>query len=195
MTCPEAGPIFGAVKTVLPEETARAGVNLELKARIADPEAARQLAAAIGATRQGTEEQVDQYFTVPAGRLKLRRSSFDGAHLIAYLRPDDPGSRVARFHRLPVADPDGLEAVLSAMFGRAARVAKQRDVWWWRDVRIHLDTVPGRGSFIELEARLDRIGDPAEARKRIERLGHEFGIAPGDTIAGSYGDILDDDAS
>jgi predicted adenylyl cyclase CyaB len=93
-----------------------------------------------------------------------------------------------------VADPDGLEGVLSAMFGLAARIAKQRDVWWWQDVRIHLDTVQGRGSFVELEARLDRIGDPAEARRRIERLGHEFGIVAGDAIGGSYGDMRDDDA-
>jgi predicted adenylyl cyclase CyaB len=194
VTDPKGKPIFGGVNTIVPEEAARAGENLELKARIADLEEARELAAAIGAVRQGTEEQVDQYFSVPAGRLKLRRSSLDGAHLIVYQRPDDHGARVARFHRLPVADPDGLEAVLSAMFGRAARVAKQRDVWWWQDVRIHLDRVQGLGSFVEFEARLDRIGDPAEARRRIERLGHEFGITAGDAIAGSYGERRGDDA-
>ena len=175
-------------------EAARAGENLELKARIADVEMARELAAAIGAVHQGTEEQVDQYFSVPAGRLKLRRSSLDGAYLIAYLRPDDPGSRIARFHRLPVGDPDGLEAVLSTMFGVAARVAKQRDVWWWRDVRIHLDSVEGLGSFIEFEARLDRIGDPREALRRIERLGREFGIASDGAIAGSYAEMGGADA-
>ena len=175
-------------------EAARAGENLELKARIADVERARELAAVIGAVHQGTEDQVDQYFSVPAGRLKLRRSSLDGAYLIAYLRPDAPGSRIARFHRLPVGDPDGLEAVLSAMFGLAARVAKQRDVWWWRDVRIHLDSVQGLGSFIEFEARLDRIGDRREALRRIERLGCEFGIASDGAIAGSYAEMRGADA-
>lgn len=189
MTHPAERSIFGGVNTVVPEEAARAGENLELKARITDLERARELAAAIGAVRQGTEEQVDQYFSVPAGRLKLRRSSRDGAHLIAYLRPDDPRPRLARFHRLPVGDPDGLEAVLSAMFGAAARVAKERDVWWWRDVRIHLDTVQGLGSFVEFEARVDRIGDPREAWRRIERLGHEFGIASDAAIAGSYAEM------
>jgi predicted adenylyl cyclase CyaB len=182
------------VETAVPEDAARAGENLELKARISDLAAARALAAGIGAVRQGTEVQVDRYFAVPAGRLKLRRSSLDGAHLIAYLRPDDAGSRVARFHRLPVADPDGLEAILSAMFGGAARVAKERDVWWWRDVRIHLDTVQGLGSFVEFEARLDRIGDPREARRRLEQLKREFGIDSRDAIPGSYGEMRADDA-
>ena len=194
MTHPAGRPIFGGVNTVVPEVAARAGENLELKARTADLERARELAAAIGAVRQGTEEQVDQYFSVPAGRLKLRRSSLDRAHLIAYLRPDDQGSRVARFHRLPVADPDGLEAILSAMFGVAARVEKERDVWWWQDVRIHLDTVEGLGSFVEFEARLDRIGDPEEALRRIEWLGNEFGIASEEAIAGSYAEMRGADA-
>lgn len=194
MTHPATRPILRRVETAVPEEAARAGENLELKARIHDVEGVRARAVAIGAARQGTEEQVDQYFAVPAGRLKLRRSSLDGAHLIAYLRPDDPGSRVARFHRLPVADPDGLETLLAAMFGRTARVAKQRDVWWWRDVRIHLDAVQGLGSFVEFEARLERIGDPAEARRRIERLRREFEIAATDTIAGSYAEMRADDA-
>lgn len=169
-------------------------MNLELKARHHDLDDARHVAAALGATRQGTERQVDQYFAVPAGRLKLRRSSLDGAHLIAYLRADDPGSRVARFHRLPVTDPEGLRESLAAMFGEAARVEKERDIWWWRDVRIHLDRVVGLGSFVELEARLDRIGDPAEAGRRLERLRREFGIADGDVIAGSYGEMFGRDA-
>lgn len=182
------------METIVPRDAARAGENLELKARIADLEEARRVAAALGAARQGSERQVDQYFGVPAGRLKLRHSSRDGAHLIAYLRPDEPGSRVARFHRLPVADPAGLGETLAAMFGAAVRVEKERDVWWWHDVRIHLDRVEGLGSFVEFEARLDRIDDLAEAGRRLERLRMEFGIADGDSIAGSYAELRGRDA-
>ena len=182
------------METIVPRDAARAGENLELKARISDLEEARRVAAALGAARQGSERQVDQYFGVPAGRLKLRRSSLDGAHLIAYLRPDDPGCRVARFHRLPVADPEGLAETLAAMFSATVRVEKERDVWWWRDVRIHLDRVEGLGSFVEFEARLDRIEDIAEAGRRLERLRREFGIADGDSIAGSYGELCGRDA-
>jgi len=170
-------------------DAARAGENLELKARVADLEAARRTAESIGAVRQGSERQVDHYFIVPAGRLKLRRSSLDGAHLIAYRRPDNEGFRVARFHRLAVSDPEGLAETLGEMLGAAARVEKEREVWWWRDVRIHLDRVAGLGSFVEFEARLDRIGDASEARRRLARLRREFEIADGDVIAGSYGEM------
>jgi adenylate cyclase class 2 len=171
------------------DDPARAGENLELKARVPDLEAARRTAESIGAVRQGTERQVDRYFAVPTGRLKLRESSRDGAHLIAYRRPDDDGFRVARFHRLPVSDPAGLAATLEAMLGGAAQVEKERDVWWWKDVRIHLDRVDRLGSFVEFEARLDRIGDAAEARRRLDRLKRDFRIADGDVIGGSYGEM------
>lgn len=170
-------------------DDARAGENLELKARITDLEAARRTAVSIGAVHQGSERQIDRYFRVPAGRLKLRQSSRDGGHLIAYRRPDEVGFRVARFHRLPVSDPEGLAETLAEMLGMTSRVEKERDVWWWRGVRIHLDRVDGVGSFIEFEARLDRIGDDEEARRRLERLMLDFKIAHLDIIDGSYGEM------
>jgi adenylate cyclase class 2 len=46
--------------------------NLELKARCADLQAARQRAEAAGALPSGVEAQRDIYFQVPSGRLKLR---------------------------------------------------------------------------------------------------------------------------
>ncbi len=165
------------------------GTNLEIKARASDLDAARERARAIGARRQGVERQEDAYFRVPEGRLKLRRSSRDAAHLIAYLRPDGERHRESRFHRLPVADPDGLEATLDAMLGRGPRVAKTREVWWWKDVRIHLDEVDGAGRFVELEARIDVIGDPGVAADRIERLMAALGIGSRDLIDGSYAEV------
>lgn len=170
-------------------DPARAGRNLELKARVTDLDAARRTAESIGAVRQGAERQIDRYFAVPTGRLKLRQSSLDGAHLIAYERPDESGFREARFHRLPVSDPEGLAETLQAMLGAAGRVEKERDVWWWNDVRIHLDRVDRLGSFVEFEARLDRIGDAAEARRRLDRLRRDFRIADDDVIGGSYGEM------
>lgn len=165
------------------------GINLEIKARAPDLDSMRERARAIGARRQGVERQEDVYFRVPEGRLKLRRSSRDGAHLIAYLRPDGQRHRESRFHRLPVADPDGLEATLGAMLGRGPRVVKTREVWWWKDVRIHFDEVDDAGRFVELEARVDAIGDPDAAADRIERLIEALEIESRDLIDGSYAEV------
>lgn len=175
--------------TGAPSEAALGGVNLELKARVADPSALRERVGASGAALQGTERQVDRYYRVPSGRLKLRESSRDGAHLIFYLRPEDGPVREARFHRLPVADPEGLAATLAAMLGAAGVVEKEREVWWREDIRIHLDRVAGMGDFLEFEARVDRIGSREEAAARLDRLAADLAVRPADVVGGSYGEM------
>ncbi len=170
-------------------ETVGSGSNLELKARIPDLDAARDRVRALGADRQGVEHQVDQYYQVSGGRLKLRQSSLDGAHLIVYLRPNDVSARVSTFHRLPVDRPEELAETLAAMFGTGPTVDKEREVWWWNDVRIHLDRVAGLGTFVEFEARLDTIGDQGEAQRLVDQLTQQLGIESSDLISDSYGEM------
>ncbi len=170
-------------------ETVGSGSNLELKARIADLDSARDRVRALGAERQGVEHQVDQYYQVARGRIKLRRSSLDGAHLVVYLRPDDVSTSVSTFHRLPVDRPEELGDTLTAIFGTGPTVDKEREVWWWKDVRIHLDRVAGLGTFVEFEARLDTIGDRSEAQRLVDQLIQQLGIESSDLISGSYGEM------
>lgn len=173
-----------------PTDVALDGVNLELKAPLEDLELARDRLRGIGAEREGSERQRDRYYTVPTGRLKLRRSTFDGHHLILYLRPEDGAVRRARFHRLPVSDPEALEESLGRMLGAGSTVEKEREVWRWREVRIHLDRVQGLGAFVELEARVDRIGDRKEAARRLSRLAFQLEIDESDAIRSSYGEMV-----
>ncbi len=170
-------------------ETVSSGSNLELKARIADLEIVQDRVEALGAKRQGAEHQVDQYYQVPNGRMKLRRSSLDGAHLIVYLRPNDVSARVSTFHRLPVDRPEELADILTTIFEAGPTVDKEREVWWWKDVRIHLDRVAGLGTFVEFEARLDTIGDQGEAQLLVDQLTEQLSIESSDLISDSYGEM------
>lgn len=170
-------------------ETTLGGTNLELKARVASLAVVRERLRSMGAALQGVERQEDRYFTVPNGRLKLRVSSCDGAHLVAYLRPEDGRFRTSRFQRLPVPDPEALADTLSAMLRPGPRVVKMREVWWWRDVRVHLDDVEERGTFVELEARVDRIGDAEVAAKRLDHLCGALDLSVSDALPGSYGEM------
>lgn len=171
-------------------ETVGSGSNLELKARVADLDATRECVRSLGGDLQGAEHQVDRYYQVPKGRMKLRRSSLDGAHLIVYLRPNDVSARVSTFHRLPVDRPDDVAEILETMFGAGSTVDKEREVWWWNDVRIHLDRVAGLGTFVEFEARLDTIGDQGEAQRLVDELTRQLGIESSDLISSSYGEMI-----
>ncbi len=161
--------------------------NLEIKAPVADPAAFRAKAQALATETVGTDDQVDTYFCVPSGRLKLRESSLSGAQLIPYLRPNDGGPRRADYQVISVPDPDGLKALLGEMLGVHRVVRKRREIWLVDNVRIHLDAVDDLGDFMELEAVFD--GTPAteaEQQRKVAHLMKELGVDEGDLIATSY---------
>jgi homotetrameric cytidine deaminase len=165
--------------------------NVELKA--ADPEPARTLARALafGAEDRGELRQRDTYFAVPHGRLKLREEAPGGATLIGYERPDDPAERVSHYRLVPVPDAAGVRAALAAANGIRTTVVKRRRLLLWEGVRIHLDTVEGLGTFVELEAVAAPSSDLRAEYERVARLRAELGIADDALRPDSYADALD----
>lgn len=165
--------------------------NLELKAVDPGPDRSLRLCAELGAEDAGVLIQQDTYFAVPRGRLKLRRQRAATAQLIAYERPDLPGQKESRYRLVAVEDPDGLEAALAGSLGIVAVVKKERRLFLLDNVRIHLDTVDGLGSFIEFEA----VADPGDAdlsryEARLADLRRSFGIGDTDLVRGSYSDLI-----
>ena len=69
-------------------------------------------------------------------------------------------------------------------------VRKRRELWLLDNVRIHLDTVDGLGSFLELEAVVDAAHDEARCRARVHELLPAFGVAEADCVRASYSDLL-----
>ena len=166
-------------------------VNLELKARCSDLEAARERAREVATAWVGVDEQTDTYFVTRAGRLKLRQSSLAGAQLIPYLRPDERAAKRSEYQVLAVEDGPGLARMLSAMLGVHRVVRKRREIALYENVRIHLDRVEGLGDFVELEA----VWDGGEAglalqERRLAFLRERLGIRDEDVVAGSYETLL-----
>lgn len=165
--------------------------NLEIKAPVADPAAFRARAASLATETVGVDDQVDTYFRVPRGRLKLRESSLAGGQLIPYRRPDDDGPRRADYQVIPVADPDGLKALLTTMLGVHRVVRKRREIWLHENVRIHLDAVEGLGDFMELEAVFDgRAESEAAEQEKVARLMEALGVDGASLVATSYEALL-----
>ncbi|HMP87020.1 MAG TPA: hypothetical protein PKE63_07060, partial [Lacibacter sp.] len=76
--------------------------NAEIKARCADAGRIRTWLQQQGADFKGTDEQVDVYFNVPAGRLKLRRGTVEHA-LIYYQSADTAATKESQVQLLPLS--------------------------------------------------------------------------------------------
>jgi homotetrameric cytidine deaminase len=162
--------------------------NVELKAH--DPDPARSLAVCreLGAEDKGILRQRDTYFRTRSGRLKLREQEPGGATLIQYDRPDAAGARESRYRLTAVTEPDELRASLDAALGTLVVVDKQRHLLLWDGVRIHLDTVDGLGSFVELEGVAPPESDLTAEQEKVARLREALGIE--EILTDSYSDRL-----
>lgn len=164
---------------------------MELKARDRDPARSLRVCEEIGATDEGVLSQLDTYFNVPRGRLKLREQSPGGAQLIAYERADDSANTESRYHLVDVPDPAELKAALASTLGVRARVRKTRRLFLHEGVRIHLDEVEGLGSFIEFEGVATAERDADAFEPLLTDLRRRFGIADAERLAVSYSDLVE----
>jgi predicted adenylyl cyclase CyaB len=165
--------------------------NLEIKARCADLDAARERARAVATDHLGIDRQTDTYFVTRRGRLKLRESSLSGGQLIPYLRPDQRGPKNSDYGVIPIEGPERVKALLAEILGVHRVVRKVREIWLHENVRIHLDEVEGLGSFVELEAVHDGAPEslPAQERK-VRFLMDQLGIREEDLVDVSYEGLL-----
>src|SRR5947209_4741783 len=112
--------------------------NIELKARCGDLEKAETAARGAGAIYIADFMQVDNYFTVPSGRLKLREIDGKSAELIWYQREDRAGLRDSNYFIAPVPDPAAIKTLLAAALGIRGQVKKRRRLLMFHNIRIHL---------------------------------------------------------
>jgi predicted adenylyl cyclase CyaB len=163
--------------------------NVELKARDPDPARSRAVCEELGADDRGLLNQRDTYFHAANGRLKLREDGGPSAELIAYTRADLPGERESAYRIVEIAEPDELRRALAETLGIEVVVTKQRHLFLWENVRIHLDAVEGLGSFIELEAVADPDSDLSPEQQRVQALRDALGIAESNLVAQSYSNL------
>ena len=164
--------------------------NAEFKARCEDLTAVRARLDALGARFAGLDAQRDTYFRVPNGRLKLREGTVETA-LIHYDRVDVAGVKRSDVRLYAPADAPGLRAVLEAALGILVVVEKQRAILFAGNVKIHLDSVPGLGTFVEVEA-IDTDGTIplAALHAQADAMRAALGLADALLEARSYSDLL-----
>lgn len=164
---------------------------VEIKARCVDPDRIRQILLDKKADSKGTDRQIDTYFNVPDGRLKLRQGNIEHS-LIHYKRnnqagPKDSHVTLARF----AENAPELKQVLLASLGELVEVDKSREIYFIENVKFHIDQVIDLGSFVEIEA----IGTPGVDKQetllaQCQHYMELFSIATEDLVEVSYSDLL-----
>lgn len=168
-------------------------VNVELKAKDAEPQRSLRLALAANAEDLGVLQQTDTYFHVNNGRLKLREQSGPNgteAWLIPYSRADEAVARVSGYDLVPIEHPTQLKEALASTLRVQVVVSKRRRLLLWQGVRIHLDEVHRLGSYIEIEAVAAQDSDLRREHALVEELIRLLQIDRSHVVSFGYSDAL-----
>lgn len=164
--------------------------NIEIKARVENPSALFERAAAFSDSGPVEILQDDTFFHCPNGRLKLREFSSSKGQLIFYQREDSHGPKESRYFISKTSEPASLRQLLELALGISGRVRKRRLLFLAGNTRIHLDEVEGLGHFMELEVVLTD-GESVEAGQAIARdLMTQLAIPKESLLASAYVDML-----
>jgi predicted adenylyl cyclase CyaB len=166
-------------------------LNVELKAWVHDLQLARAVARQLTTRPLEKLGQRDTYFHCPTGRFKLREMDQQPGQLIWYQRASEQQARSSHYMLVDVSDPEGMRNLLAATLGIRAVVEKQREVYFYDNVRIHLDQVRSLGTFLEFEAVLEHPDQLPEGHEQLAFLRGQFSIAEKDLLEGSYGEMVE----
>lgn len=168
-------------------------LNIEIKAQCPNPGQVRDFLQQQGANFKGIDHQIDTYFNVPDGRLKLRQGNIE-QNLIFYRRSDSTTPKASDINLVPAEHPEALHKLLDQALGTKIVVDKKREIYFIDNVKFHIDEVKKLGSFVEIEA-IDNDGSIGSDKLNEQCLKYMdlLGIQQDQLVAHSYSDLLTDD--
>lgn len=163
---------------------------IEIKARSNNHESVRQKLKELGADFKGLDHQIDTYFKVNNGRLKLREGRIEN-NLIHYHRPDQEGPKLSNVTLYKSAHDSSLKKILTDANGILVIVDKKREIYFIDNVKFHIDQVENLGAFVEIEA-IDEDGklSTTELDEQCKRYIDILRIQETDLVSVSYSDLL-----
>jgi adenylate cyclase class 2 len=164
---------------------------VELKARVDEHNFLRKKLVALGAEYMGTFQQSDQYFMVPEGRLKLRTVEGNNkAELIYYERENIAGPKSDEAFILRVHKLDDLKNALQKILAPLIVIEKSREIYLYKEIQIHFDTVKKLGKFIEFEKQTSDENIRKD-RRILEALMQKLEISLNNLETLSYSDLAE----
>ena len=163
---------------------------VELKAKIDNIDKVREKILKLNAEFIGKFHQIDTYFNVPKGRLKLREvEGKPYAQLIYYERENIAAPKKSEVFILEISNPEEFKEKTKKILGVKSIVDKVREVYVYRETKIHLDSVKRLGYFIEFEKETSDL-EIENCRKFLEKLMEKLKIKRENLIELSYGELI-----
>lgn len=165
-------------------------INFEFKAATNNLELLEKKLLELNPIFIGEDNQLDTYFNVSKGRLKLREGTIENS-LIYYERQNVAGAKqsdVILYKHLPDIS---LKAILVEVHGIKVVVKKIRRIYFIGNVKFHFDKINELGTFVEVEA-IDSTGDLGikSLKKQCKKYADLFEIKNPDYISLSYSDLI-----
>ena len=161
-------------------------LNLELKARVENHEAIKHILKNIGATFEKILDQKDIYYKVEDGLLKLRIENGNYS-LIKYNREEEKSDRWSNYYVVKMEGTE-TELLFSSLFSIETEIIKKRELYMYKDTRIHIDSVENLGKFIELETVVH--GEREYAKELFDEMIELLNLDLSDQIRSSYRDLI-----
>lgn len=164
--------------------------NVEIKAQCSNNGRIRDILKSERADFKGIDHQIDTYFKVNYGRLKLREGNIEN-NLIYYERENQAGLKQSKIILFKAAPESTLKAILENSCDVLAIVDKMREIYFIENVKFHIDIVKNLGEFIEIEA-IDSDGSIGKNKlsEQCNMYMRLFEINESDLISDSYSDLI-----
>ena len=166
--------------------------NLEIKVVAQNLEEIKEKAIIkIDAKNIATLFQIDTYFLIGSKRLKLREEK-DTKYLVYYVRNNKEKSKLSKYHIIAVPKKlvSFVKNILSFIFGVKVIVNKKRDLFMYKNTRIHFDDVKNLGTYVELETVFNNNQKENELVLEHNFVITSLGLDTLEKIPNSYSDLM-----
>ena len=164
--------------------------NVEFKAKVETLDFYENMLLQLHPTFKGTDHQIDTYFNVPNGRLKLREGNIENA-LIQYDRANVADIKQSDIMLYKHAPNSILKEILVKQMGVKAIVDKIRRIYFIENVKFHFDEVKNLGFFLEVEAIDDKgIFTSEQLKQQCDEYFALFQLTQSQLMEQSYSDLI-----
>lgn len=163
--------------------------NIELKIKLNDFKRVVSQLKKIGAKYINQLHQIDTYFNIKSGRLKIRNINNKIFELIYYQRPNKKSSKISNYQILNIKKNQiqKIKSILKKSLEVKIIIEKDRGLWQFNNTRIHLDRVKKLGNFLELETVVKK--NLEEARIEHSKIINLLNLKNYKKCSNSYSDL------